>query len=389
MAKRRGSGEGSIHQLPSGSWRAQVTVEGRRISHTAPTRKDAQEWVRQTTGQVDAGLTYEATRTTVEAFLAGWLASVKASLRPNTHAQYTRIARSHILPHIGKIKLSQLRPDHVQALYDRALLDGTGVRTVAYIHSVLHKALNHALRMGVVMRNVCDAAAPPRRERHEITPLSEEEVGRLLSAIEGHRLKALFYLAIVTGMREGELLGLQWGDLDWQAGTIAVRRQAQAVRGQGVRFVPPKTEAGRRTVLVGSQMLELLRAQYEQVRLLRLAAGDKWKENDLIFPTLAGTPFPAPTFNRQWQKVEAAAALPPTRFHDLRHLAASILLVKLKRPPTEVAAILGHSKTSITLDIYGHMLGGMSQETARAIEEQVFPVQLHTIAHAHRPEDKK
>lgn len=376
MSKRRGSGEGTIHQLPSGSWRAQVTVEGRRISHTAPTRKACQEWVKQTTGQVDQGLTYEATKTTVEAFLAGWLTSVKASLRLRTYQQYERVARNHITPYIGKVQLGRLRPDQVQAMYDRELSEGKGVRTVQLVHAVLHAALAHALRLGVVMRNVCDAVMPPRQAKTEITPLTEDETNRLLVAVESSRFKVLVYLAIVTGMREGELFGLKWADLDWTTGRLQIARQAQYVIGQGNHFGPPKTSLSRRPIVVGEQALELLRWQFEQVNLYRLAAGSRWQENDLVFPTLVGTPLYSSNWTQHWKKLVAAAGLPPTRFHDLRHLAASIMLVKLRLPPTEVARILGHSRVSTTVDIYGHMLGEMSPEVAAQMEALVFPVRL-------------
>lgn len=374
MGKKRGAGEGTIVQLPSGSWRAQITVDRRRLSFTAKTRREVQEWIKKTVHQVDAGLSYEGATTTVDVFLQGWLVSVEPSLRTKTHQQYTQIVRDYISPYIGHRRMSTLRPDHVQVMYDGILAGGKSARIVQLTHSVLHRALDHALRMGVVTRNVTEAATPARPKKREIEVLTEEQLDRLLLTVEGHRYKALIYLAIVTGMREGELFGLRWSDLDWISGEIRITRQVQQIIGTGSVYSSPKTDSGRRTVIIGVQMLEILREQFKQIATWRkFDLHGRWQEHDLIFPSTVGTPITQSNFYKEWQKIVVAASLPPMRFHDLRHLAASILLVRLKKSPTEVAAILGHSKTSTTIDIYGHMLPGMAQQTAMEIEAEIMP----------------
>ena len=374
MGKKRGAGEGTIVQLPSGSWRGQITLDRGRLSFTAKTRREVQDWIRKMAVQVDAGLSYDGATTSVTEFMHGWLQSAQPSLRAKTHQQYTQVARDHILPYIGHMKLLALRPDQVQKMYDRLLANGNSARIVQLSHSILHRALDSALKMGSVTRNVTDATTPARPKKRTIQVLTEEELDRLLVAAEGHRYKVLVYLAVVTGMREGELFGLRWSDIDWLTGEIHITRQVQDIRGQGAVYVDPKTDAGRRTVVIGAQVVELLKWQYQWVGTMRRF--DKrgiWKEHDLVFPSTRGTPIIHSNFHKEWKKILEAAKLPHMRFHDLRHLAASILLVKLRKSPTEVAAILGHAKTSTTLDIYGHMLPGMSQQTASEIEAVVMP----------------
>lgn len=376
MGKKRGSGEGTIHQLPSGSWRAQITVDGGRLSFTAKTRREVQEWIKKTVGQVDKGLSYDGATTTVDEFFRGWLVSNRPSLRPRTHQQYSQVVRDHILPYIGQTKLLALRPDQVQAMYDGLLASGKSARIVQLSHSILHKALGSALKMGSVTRNVTEATTPARPAKRMVEVLTDEQLDRLLVTVDGHRYKALIYMAVVTGMRAGELLGLRWSDLDWLSGEIRISRQAQEIRGTGTVFADTKTMAGRRTVIIGAQMLELLREQVKLIELMRKFARDQWKENDLMFPSSVGTVIGRSNFHKEWNRILETAGLSPMRFHDLRHMAASIMLVKLRRSPTEVASILGHAKTSTTLDIYGHMLPGMSQKTAKEIEDAVMPVRL-------------
>ncbi len=377
MGKKRGSGEGTIYQLPSGNWRAQITVDGGRLSFSARTRREVQEWLKKTIGQVDNGLSYDGATTTVDEFLKGWLISVKPSLRTRTHQQYCQVVRDHILPYIGHIKISLLRPDQVQAMYDGLLKKGKSARIVQLSHSILHKALENALRLGSVTRNVTEATMPAKPAKRMVKILSEEELDRLLVSIDDHRHKVLVYMAIVTGLRAGELFGLRWSDLDWLTGEIHITRQAQEIHGTGVVFSDTKTIAGRRTVIIGVQMLELLREQVKTVDLMRSIAKDNWKENDLIFPSTIGTVIGRSNFHKEWLRLLECAELPRMRFHDLRHMAASIMLVKMRISPTEVAAILGHAKTSTTIDIYGHMLPGMSQKTAQEMEAIVMPVKLN------------
>jgi integrase len=233
MGKRRGNNEGSIYQRPDGRWCAQVSIGGRRLTKYAATQRECRDWLKETIAQVDDGLNMEGAKATLAAFFDRWLETIKPSVRPNTWDQYSRIARRHILPQLGVIRLKDLRPDHVQALYTAQVQAGTGQRTVKIIHGILHRALGQALKWGLLRRNPADAVEKPKVKRTEMRTLDLGQAQTLLETAAGHRLEALLHLAIHTGLRQGELLGLRWSDLDWKTGALQVQRQVQRTTGQG------------------------------------------------------------------------------------------------------------------------------------------------------------
>jgi integrase len=375
MAKRRGNNEGSIVKLPSGTYRAQVTIDGERLSYTSKTRAECQGWIRKMLDQIDEGLTFKGTQTTLEEFLKGWLVTAKTTLRPKPAQQYEKLTENHIIPVLGKVKLKDLRPDTIDGFYQNRIKAGVGVRTIRYCHSVLHRALEKAVTLGLLTRNPADGANPPRLNQPEITILDENQVIQFLIAAQGNRHEALFHLAVKTGMRQAELLGLKWMDLDWTSGVLHVRRQVQRIDGKGFVFCEPKTKTGRRSIQLGEASLQMLRKQLEKQRREKSGADDHWNENDLIFASSVGTPTELRNLLREYKKVLLKAGLPEIRFHDLRHTAASIML-KHNIPVFTVSRILGHSKPSVTLDIYAHMIPGMQDQAAKIMDEVIAPIQV-------------
>ena len=176
----------------------------------------------------------------------------------------------------------------------------------------------------------------------------------------------------MTGIRKGELLGLKWSDLDWITGEIHIQRQIQQIPGHGTMETELKTDRSRRTIRIGEGMLKMLRDHNNIQQIARQFAGRKWKENDYIFPSSIGTSFEPRNFDRVWYAIREKAGV-SCRFHDLRHRAASVMLVKLDMSPTEVAAALGHSRTSTTLDIYGHLITSMKPDRVKAMEDVTIP----------------
>lgn len=193
--------------------------------------------------------------------------------------------------------------------------------------------------------------------------LDEDQVRRLLQAAQGHRLAPLFYLAVTTGLRQGELLGLRWADLDWEARTLTIERQAQWLMGRGVVFMEPKTAAGRRPIKIGAEAIRVLHQRRAQQLNERMFAGDRWKDLDLIFTSRVGTPIQASNLLKDFQRLLAKAGLPAIRFHDLRHTAASLML-KQGVPAKVVQERLGHSNIQLTLNVYSHVLPGMQEQAA-------------------------
>ena len=200
------------------------------------------------------GLRYANTQTTLAEYIANWLISTKSSRRPSTWRIYEFSTRLYILPNLGNIKLKDLRPDQIQWMYNRMLEQNVGIPTVLKVHGVLHSALAQAEKMGMISHNPVSATQPPKGPAREMAILNESQVSQLLIALHGHRLEAVIHLAIVTGMRQMELLGLKWTDLDWIRKTIKVERQLDRPDGEGVKFSAPKTRYGKRSVALGRKI---------------------------------------------------------------------------------------------------------------------------------------
>ena len=384
MAKKRGNSEGSIFRKKNGSWRAQVSLDGRRLSYTAKTKKECQEWIKKTLGQIDDGMNFASTQITLEEYLSGWIASKKSSLRHTTWTQYKVVIDKYIVPQIGHIKIRGLRPDHIQVFYDRLLGEDTGAYTVLKIHTVLHGALGRAVRIGSIGNNPASLAIPPKEPTREMQIFDEGLVSQMLVAAHKNYLEPILHLAVTSGMRQMELLGLKWTDLDWVNQSIKVERQLARPVGEDVQFTQPKTKFGRRTVVLGSGSIYVLRNHYDRQNEARQKAGDKWVEHGLIFTTRYGTPHHPRNLLRDFKLLLKNAGLPIIRFHDLRHTAASLML-NHGIPVIVVSRRLGHAKPSITLDVYGHLIPSMQIEAAQKIDELITPVRctgLHPVAPA-------
>lgn len=376
MARKiRGKNEGSLHQRPNGVWRAQISLDGKRISKDFNNKTDAQEWMRNTQSKVEKGFDYQASKMTLGEYLPKWLDSTKASLRPKTADQYERILNKHILPQLSNVQLKDMHLDQIERFYSSLLLSGVGVRTVRIIHNILHKSMDKAVRYRMVVVNPIHGAELPRYKHGEMRVLDEGQITQFLVAAQGSPFLALYQLAITTGIRQGELLGLKWSDLQWHNGTLHIQRQVQDIRGQGRSFQEPKTKAGRRSIKVGEMTLQLLRIHREHQLAQKAKAGTRWKESDLIFPSKVGTPLDPSNLRLDFYWVLEKAGLHRIRFHDLRHTAASLML-NHGIPVIVVTGMLGHSKPSITLDIYGHLQHSMLDEAARLMDELVTPVRI-------------
>src|SRR6266566_2170592 len=225
MAKR-GYGEGSIYRRKDGRWAAEISLEGGKSKFLyGKTRKEVQEKLKTALYEQQKGMLVTGPQQKVGHFLTHWLEDVhKQSIRARTYERYEEIVRLHLVPGIGHHQLQKLSPQHLQSFYKKKLEEGLSTTTVISFHNVLHKALQTAVRWNLVARNVCDLVTPPRRKHFEIQPLSTEQAQQLLAAARGHRLEALIILALCTGMRRGELMGLKWQDLNFTTGTLQVRR---------------------------------------------------------------------------------------------------------------------------------------------------------------------
>jgi integrase len=287
--------------------------------------------------------------------------------------------RLHIISYLGKIKLKDLRPDQIQALYNLKQKNNVGAATIRISHAVLHKSLKQAVKWGLIGRNPADTVTRPREVKREMSVLNLEQVQSLLSFLVGTRFEALYYLALTTGLREGELLGLKWSDLDWVTSRLQVQRQLQRIPHEGLQLVEPKSKAGRRAITLGSQAVEKLRKHNELQQLERQFAGDRWQENDLIFPSTIGTPMEPRNLIRFHDETLEKIGLPPIRFHDLRHTAATLML-KQGTHPKIVQERLGHAQIQLTLDTYSHVLPDMQGEIANRLDELLTPISIPLVS---------
>lgn len=340
------------------------------------TKKDAERRLAELLHQVAIGEYVEPTKLTVGEFLQRWLRDyAQGAVRWTTLDSYRWLTEKHILPALGHIPLSHLKPLDLQQFYAQKLaggrLDGRGglaPRSVQYMHGLLREALGSAVKWQLLARNPAEAVDPPRRERAEMQVLDVGDVQAFLEAARGTRYYALWVLDVTTGLRRGEMLGLRWQDIDLEAGTLAVRQTLVCVRGKVLIQPRAKTQASLRVVSLPEAAVEALRTHRAQQEDERRFARD-YQDNDLVFCTPEGRPVdPNNLAKRYFKPLLRQAGLPDIRIQDLRHTHATMLLgagVNLKL----VSDRLGHTTTRMTADIYSHVLPRMRDEVAATVDK--------------------
>ena len=374
MRNKRSHGDGSIRSRKDARgrlrWYGEIMLPGstQRYYCSGETKREVQQQIRRAVEEHEAGrLVLDRSRRTVGVFLLDWLEQVaRPGLRPRVHTRYEEIVRLHLLPALGDLPLAKLTPQHLVALYGQKVAGGLSPATVQRVHNLLHRALRDAVAWQMVARNVCDVAKPPRVPKPEMRSFSIEEARRFLVALADEPLEAYYLLAITTGLRQGELLGLQWRDVDWDNRQLQIRRQASRVKGTGWILQEPKSARSRRAVPLIDLSLDALRRHRARQNEQRLAAA-VWHENDLVFANGVGRVLePQNILRRSWLPLLARANLPRIRQHDLRHSMASLMLA-LGINPKVVQEILGHSQISLTLDVYSHVLPGLQRDAVNRL----------------------
>jgi len=351
-------------------------ITGTRCGKTFPTKADAQSWLRKMQYKLDQGYDLEGGKILLGDYLIQWLENYKIAIRPKTYHRYKGLLQKHVIPHIGKISLNNLHPFTIEQLYADLLEIGVGVRSIRHAHAVLHHALEKAVGYGLLMSNPAHRVTLPQYKPAEIQVLNDSQVSLFLTIAETSKYKALYHLAVTTGMRQGELFGLKWTDIHWNSAILQVQRQVQRVPGEGWSFSEPKTKTGHRSIQLGNGTITALREQYQLVHHLKSSNEQRWQEYNLIFPSSVGAPLNASNLRKDFLRLLSDANLPTMRFHDLRHTAASLML-NHGVPLIVVSRILGHAKPSITLDIYGHLIHEMQGEAAKIMDELVTPIRIN------------
>ena len=276
------------------------------------------------------------------------------------------------MPAIGGVELKKLTPVHIQGLYRAKLDEGLGLRSVEYIHTTLNKALKQAVRWQLMSRNVAEAVTAPKGRKREMLTLDREQTRRLFLTAKGDRLETLYVLAVTAGLRQGELLGLRWTDIDLEAGTLTVKRSLGYEK-DGPYYTEGKRDRSRRRVELGPSTTAALKAHRKRQNEERLAYAGLWEDHELIFPDENGRPIRARNLNRRFQKLLQRAELEDLglTFHGLRHTCATLMLLK-DVPIKVVSERLGHADVALTLRIYSHVLPGMQKNAADGLDEMLF-----------------
>jgi integrase len=372
MTRKRGNGEGSIYKRRDGRWVGQYlvyTAQGPKYRYLyGKTRAAVAEKLTKAMADRNAGFVFDAGNLTVGEYLDRWLSdSVRGTVRPSTVERHEINIRVHIAPAMGRVKLKALTPAHVRSLHREKLDAGLAPATARKIHSTLHKALSQAVSDGLIPRNAADVTAP-RPAPKEMRPLSEAEARVFLNVAResGDRFESLYVLAISTGLRRGELLGLRWDDVDLERGTLRVGRSL--VREGGRHTVgETKTRRGRRQVNLTPRTVSALKAHRKHQLEERMKLAGLHEDYGLVFSTRVGTPMnPENLVQRSFKPLLKKAGLPEIRFHDLRHTCATLLLGRGVHPKL-VQELLGHATIAMTLDYYSHYLPSMGDQASGAM----------------------
>lgn len=351
-------------KLADGRWRTSIQLpDGTRQYLHARSSAALQDKLRDARQAVDEG-TLSGDKRTVADFLGDWLESSKTRIRPSTHARYAQLVNLHALPTIGKTKLRDLKAAHLQRLYTQLASSGLAPATIRQLHAVLHNALKQAHRWRLIRENPADLVDAPRVPRYEASTLTAEQARQLLAGVRSEPLEAVYVLALTAGMRQGELLGLQWRDVDLDAGTLTVRT---ALDRYG-NLSEPKTASSRHAVQLAGIAVDALRRRKSAVEAARLVAGQAWQKSDLVFTDALGAPVASQHLLRSVHyPLLDRLGLPRVRFHDLRHSVATLLLGEGVNPKI-VSELLGHSSIQITLHTYSHVTPNMHKEAVETID---------------------
>ncbi len=347
---RRGKGEGSIHRRKDGTWVASINlgyIGGKRKRKVVygKTRREVAEKLRQLQQQHSQGVNLAVEKQTVAEYLAYWLQNhVQGALADSSSQRAEQIIRLHLNPAIGHINLQKLSPQHIQAMIVNQRKQFSD-NTIRLHYSILHSALDRAVKLGLIIRNPADGIETPRAGESPAKSISQEHEDLIFSLLrkEGHRLTNMIAIAIKTGLREGELIKLKWADVHMDDQLLHVRSG--------------KTKRSRRTLSLSDEIVQVFRQQWEFQTLERLAHKDTWQEHGLVFPSHHGKPLASSSMNEAWHAIQRRAGIPDDehyRFHDLRHTCATHL-AEAEVHPRVAMEILGHTNIATTMQIYTHV----------------------------------
>jgi integrase len=395
---RRGNNEGSICHRKDGRWVSRIAVgycngKRRRKSIYGETRKEVQEKLTRALRTQQLGLPVESDRLTAGDWLTQWLEMQKPpATKPKTYAAYEYHVRMHLIPAFGNRPLVKLQPQEVREFMRAKAEAGLASKSIRHYRATLRAALNVAMQDGLIARNSAALAKPPRLEKPLLHVFSKEEALRFLDAARGDRLEAVFTVALSLGLREGEILGLRWQDVDLDAARLQVSYSLQRIKRPGeakgkLELIAPKTDKSRRVIALPQVAVSALHAHRARQEQERKACGSRWRDTGMVFTTGIGTMLDQRNMLRAFYGImdtrdphdpepdpkKKRKLFPRLRFHDLRHSAATLLLAQGVHA-RYIMELLGHSSISLTMNTYAHVLEEMQRATARQTDAVFNPV---------------
>jgi integrase len=357
--------KGHIRERSPGHWaiildlRDPATGERRRKWHSfAGTKRQAQDECARLIADIGANTYVERHRQTLNAFLDQWERDWAANnLSPKTAERYWQLLQKHVRPHLGARPIQSIQAEDLNRLYS-SLHQKLAPRTIRHIHRMLHRVLGHAMRLGVIKRNVVALVDAPKIPMAEAAALQLDEIPKLLASLRlpGRVLYPIVVTALGTGMRRGELCALRWQDVDLDGGGLRVERSLEQTRRGGLRFKPPKSARSRRTISLSPAVVAELRTHRRAQQEHRLALGlGKAPPDTLVFGLWDGSPRQPDNLSRDFSRIMKKIGMTHISLHSLRHTHASQLIASGMDVLT-VSRRLGHGSAAITLSVYGHLL---------------------------------
>ena len=383
MATKKANGSGTIRKRADGRWEGKYSLgynpkTGKLIRKSVygKTQKEVRLALSKIVSEMDSGTYAEPSKMKVSQWLDEWLASYTMNIKPATRSAYEEHIRVHIKPNLGDIPLKQLSTRDIQQLYTGLLKERKlSPKTVRNIHGVLHRTLEQAKLLGYIRVNPADAAVTPRVEKKQVEAMDAEDVGKFLAAIKGSKYEYPLFVAVFTGLRQGELLGLTWDCVDFEHGLLLINKQHNRVKGDTeFRFASLKNDKAR-VLTAADEVMEVLRLQKQRQEAWAATLGDGWENLDnLVFTTEFGRYINNKILYQNFKRIMKKLNKPNLRFHDLRHTYA----VNSLRAGDDIKTVqenLGHATASFTLSTYAHATPGMKKESAKRMTEFIRSVQ--------------
>lgn len=331
------------------------------------TKKEAQTDMAKKIVEIEEGSYIEPSKMRVREFFLQYLEARKINLRETTYYNYRKHINNHIIPKLGNIPMQKLKGVDLEKFYGD-LSETMKPVTVRSIHQIVRTALSYAVRHEIVKKNVADVVSPPRGKEKTVNTWSEEHVLYFLDNAKDSRYYVAYLLAITCGMRKGEILGLQWKDIDFERRTLSVNRSLSHITKE---FHEPKTSSGKRLIVLPEITLLALQEHFQKISEEKERYGDGYNNFDLVCPTYNGNPCNFRSLTQLWKKLIKKCGVPDIRFHDLRHTHATLML-KQGIHPKIVSERLGHKKVGITLDTYSHVVPGLQEKAVEDFANNLF-----------------